>query len=338
MIGTGHLDIGPLRFALRTGGVPVRYADPAYAGFFRPPRAINIQYSIFNIQHSRGVAATVPCGSPPGDLASSEAKVGYYAPATAFAPPLLDLPVEIQAGVAPRPAGEPLWRAGGHWAAWEDGGELVFHVGLEAPDAARVSCRVAQDCSRAELTVHPSAWTEGVCESPLRYPLDQILSWGLLSKIGGALLHAAVAVKDGVGYVFAGRSGAGKSTLAALCHAEGWRILNDDRVMVFRRDGDWRVAGTPWHGSGRFAEAAEVPLGGVFLLKQAAENRIEPLEAAQARLALLDVAAVPWFAEEWSQGILDGLDQLVRDVEPARFHFTQTAEAVDALAGKAALA
>jgi hypothetical protein len=231
-----------------------------------------------------------------------------------------------------------LWRAGGHWAAWEEeGGELVFHVGLEAPEESRLSCRVAPDLSRAELTVHRSAWQEGLCESPLRYPLDQILSWGLLSTIGGALLHAAVAVKDGVGYVFTGRSGAGKSTLAALCHAEGWRILNDDRVMVFRRDGEWRVAGTPWHGSGRFAEAAEVPLGGVFLLKQAAENRIEPLEAAQARLALLDVAAVPWFAEEWSQGILDGLDRLVREVEPAHFHFTKTAEAVDALAGKAAL-
>jgi hypothetical protein len=138
--------------------------------------------------------------------------------------------------------------------------------------------------------------------------------------------------------LFAGRSGAGKSTLAALCHAEGWRILNDDRAMVFRRDREWRVAGTPWHGSGRFAEAAKCRWAALFLLKQAGEDRIEPVDAAQARLALLDVAAVPWFAEDWSQGILDGLDGLVREIEPARLHFTKTAEAVAMLAGEAALA
>ena len=84
--------------------------------------------------------------------------------------------------------------------------------------------------------------------------------------------------------------------------------------------------------------AEEVPLGGVFLLRQAPENRIEPMAAAAARLALLDVAAVPWFAEEWSQGILDGLDRLVREVAPARFHFTKTGAAVDALAGEGAVA
>jgi len=342
--GNGHLDIGPLRFALRTDrSAPVRYADPAYTGFFSTSGEFNIQYSIFNIQHSR-VEGLARWPSAPGcedfDIRHSTFDIQPSREAVACAPPpvhpLLELPVAITEGVGEIPATPPLWRAGNHWAVWDDGAELAFHVGLEAPEAVRASCRVAKNVSRAELTVHPSAWKDGICQSPLKYPLDQILSWGLLSKIGGALLHAAVAVKDGVGIVFAGRSGAGKSTLAGLCHAAGWRILNDDRAVVFRRGGEWRVAGTPWHGSGRFAEAAEVPLGGVYLLKQARENRIEPLAAAQARLALLDVAAVPWFAEEWSQGMLDGLDRLVREAKAAQFHFTKTAAAVDALAGEAA--
>jgi len=167
--------------------------------------------------------------------------------------------------------------------------------------------------------------------SPLLYPLDQILSWGMLSRVGGVLLHAAVAVRDGAGWVFAGHSGAGKSTLSELCHAEGDRILNDDRVMVFQRDGEWKVAGTPWHGSGRFAEAAEVPLGGLFFLKQADSERIEDLTPSEARLELLNVAAVPWFEESWSQGMLDGLEQVVQGVECRRFHFTKTPAAVQVL-------
>ena len=284
-----HLDVGPLRFALRTAEPePVRYTDPAYGGFF--------------------------C-------------------AAGGEPPLAEVPVDVVRGAVAPPAGEPLWRAGDHWAVWADGADLLFHVGLRAPAGARRFCRAARDLSRAEVALPATAWADGVCEAPLRYPLDQILSWGLLARLGGALLHAAVAVKDGRGRVFTGRSGAGKSTISALLRDAGWRILNDDRVVVFRRDGEWRVAGTPWHGSGRFAEAAEVPLDGIHFLGKSAECRSEDLSAAQARLALLDVAAVPWFEETWAQGILDGLDRLTREVEIARFHFPKTPQAAQALAG-----
>lgn len=287
----GHLDLGPLRLTLRSEACgQVRYADPAYAGFFAAP----------------GPAAPLR--------------------------PLREMPVDIVDRSETVPVGAPLWQAGQNWAIWATGEDLVIRAGIRAPEEMQRTCRVARDLSRAELALHPAADANGICPSPLRYPLDQILSWGLLAGIGGALLHAAVAVRAGVGWVFAGHSGAGKSTLAALCHAEGYRILNDDRVMVFRRAGEWKAAGTPWHGSGRFFEAAEVPLGGLFFLQKAAQDRLEPVSPSQARLALLNVASVPWFEEDWSQGILDGLGDLVQGVECARFHFTKTSAAVRTLA------
>ena len=287
MRSAGHLDIGPLRFELRTAErCAVRYSDPAYAGFFA------------------------------GESAQA---------------PLAELPVEVVRRAVALPAGEPLWQAGGHWAAWEDGADLVFHVGLRAPEAAKYACRVARDLPRAELAIPPAAGTGEILESPLRYPLDQILAWGMLARIGGALMHAAVAVKDGVGLIFTGRSGAGKSTISALLRAEGWRILNDDRVLVFRRGGEWRVAGTPWHGSGRFAEAAEAPLGGIHFLRKGADCRVEPLSAPEVRLALLDVAAVPWFEPIWSQRVLDGLDRLSREVQMSRLSFAKTSAVAQAL-------
>lgn len=245
--------------------------------------------------------------------------------------PLCEMPVDIVPRADPVPAREPLWRGGRNWAAWEAGADLVCQAGFQGRDFARWSCRVARDLRRAELAVAPAAGDPEILASPLVYPLDQILSWGLLSRIGGVLLHASVAVKDGTGWVFAGRSGAGKSTIAALCHAEGYRILNDDRVMIFRRGGEWRVAGTPWHGSGRFAEAAEVPLGGLYFLQQDRRDSMEPVPASQARLALLDVAAVPWFEDVWAQGTLDGLDRLVQDIGIQRFHFTKAPAAVRTL-------
>lgn len=234
------------------------------------------------------------------------------------------------------PSRAPSWQIGQSWAVWEEGTDLLCLAGFQGGDSAFFGCRVARDLSRAELTVSPElpGAIPGVVDAPLRYPLDQAVSWGMLSRIGGALLHSAVAVKDGVGYVFAGRSGAGKSTLSGLCQGEGWRILNDDRAMVFRRGGEWRVAGTPWHGSGRFAEAAEAPLGGIYFLQQAVADRLKPLPASQARLALLDVAAVPWFEDSWAQGTLDGLARLVEQVDTSRFCFTNTPLAVQALTAR----
>lgn len=100
----GHLDVGPLRFALQSAELgPACYSDPAYAGFF----------------------STAGAGEP-----------------------LRALPVDLVRGVSPPPASEPLWRAGGHWAVWEDGADLRFHVGLRAPEIAQLSCRVARDVSR----------------------------------------------------------------------------------------------------------------------------------------------------------------------------------------------
>lgn len=261
---------------------------------------------------------------------SDPAYAGFYAAGESRRPADLELPVVIRRGARTVPAGEPLWRGGRNWAAWADGPELVICAGFHGRERARWCGRVARDLSRAELDVD---FDGDVCEAPLRYPLDQILAWGLLSRIGGALLHSAAAVKDGRGLVLAGRSGAGKSTLAELCRAAGWRILNDDRALVYRRGGSWTVAGTPWHGSGRFAEAAEAPLGGILFLRQASANRRETMPAATARLALLDVAAVPWFEDDWAQGTLDGLDRLAREVETGGFHFTKAPEAVATLEG-----
>ncbi len=231
--------------------------------------------------------------------------------------------VVVEQGPVSIPEAAPLFSSGRNWSLWEQGCELLFVVGAHRGDRARVACCLDRQTLNARLTVEGDP-----TNLPLVYPLDQILSWAMLAHCGGLLLHAAVAVKAGVGYVFAGRSGAGKSTLSGLCHGEGWRILNDDRSMVFRRDGSWRVAGTPWHGSGRFAEADEVPLGGLYLLRQAADNRLERIDSRQARMNLLDVTAVPWFEDHWSQRSLDVLDDLSRTVPVECYHFAKSLAAV----------
>lgn len=244
------------------------------------------------------------------------------------APPLITVPVSLCLETRELPAGDPIYCAGKNWALWEDEQDLIICSGFTGQPAPRFHCRINRDSGAVQLAMDP-ARENGT--NPLRYPIDQILSWGPLAQCGGLILHSAVAVKDGVGWVFSGRSGAGKSTLSEQCHRAGWRILNDDRVMVFKRDGLWMVAGTPWHGSGRFAEAAEVPLGGVLFVQKSERDLAVRMDPDAIRYSLLDVTAIPWFEDRWAQAALDVADRFAKEASFFNFECTKSSSAAAAV-------
>ncbi len=240
-------------------------------------------------------------------------------------PPPVLMSLAVRAGGCQAPESEPLFRAGRNWALWDDGDGFFVASGREG-NPARRGCRVCRRLTDGVL------WAgDQPLDSPLRYPLDQVLSWGMLARCGGILLHAAGVVRDGVGLVFAGKSGAGKSTVSGLCHTAGWDVLNDDRVMIYQEVGEWKVAGTPWHGSGRFWQNRQVPLGGIFVLQQDRVDVAVQLGVREARLALLDSVSVPWFEPSWSQGALDVVAAVTAVVPVSRFRFTRSVSAVAAL-------
>lgn len=100
-----------------------------------------------------------------------------------------------------------------------------------------------------------------------------------LAKFDGFLLHSSAIRYQGRSLLFSGPSGVGKST-----HARGWarlfgddqvQIINDDKPAVRLMDGTFYVYGTPWTGKERESLNVKVPLGGILLLEQGRENRIE---------------------------------------------------------------
>ncbi len=234
--------------------------------------------------------------------------------------------MQVIRGALPRPSEHPLFENGGNWAVWDEGEHLLVCARYANRDAAGFFCRVSCDLKRAVLHV-----ADDLLVNPLRYPIDQVLSWGLLARCGGVLMHAAFVARNDRGVILAGRSGAGKSTLAARCRTQGWRGINDDRAILYMRDGCVHAAGTPWHGTGRLAEADDMPASAILLLIQADHNRLERVDPHQARLELLAVTSIPWFADEWSQGALDALDQIVGRMPVYRFYCTNTDAAVDTL-------
>lgn len=291
----GQLNIGPLRFRLLSDSISgIRYPAPGYRDFFRASSPLEDK-----------------------DRQNRSLQTG---------PPLVDIPVYIHQAEKKPPDTEADYIAGDHWAAWRAPDGWRFHVGLKRPTSLQSVGYFQHAMDGATVHVARNAH-----RSPLQYPLDQIFTWPLLARCDGVLAHAAGVVRNGRGYLLAGRSGAGKSTLSALCHARGWTILNDDRMAAFRRIDTYRMAGTPWHGSGRFAVAGETPLAGIFLLRHGTRNAASRLATDEARLAMLEVTAIPWFAEDWAHRSLAALESLIQSVPVYRFAFTRDAEAVQCL-------
>ncbi len=114
---------------------------------------------------------------------------------------------------------------------------------------------------------------------------------------GGLLLHAAMAVRDGAGFILAGPSGVGKSTASRRLPAP-WRSLSDDCTFVVR-DPDGLYWAHPWptwsllRDKGLVASwplERAVPLKALLFLRQSASDAIEPVTATPAAALIMESA------------------------------------------------
>jgi hypothetical protein len=129
-----------------------------------------------------------------------------------------------------------------------------------------------------------------VRQSPNPYSIDgvlRILHSLFLAREGGFLVHAASAVRNGRAFLFAGVSGAGKTTLSRLAPPDA-EVLTDEISYVRPSDSGYLAFGTPFAGElARIGANLRAPLAALYLLVQGPENRIEPVDPAEAARAVL---------------------------------------------------
>ena len=119
---------------------------------------------------------------------------------------------------------------------------------------------------------------------------------------GIILLHGSTVAVDGQGYLFTARSGTGKST-----HTRLWRevfgsravMVNDDKPFVLAAGPAVLAYGSPWSGKHGLDSNVCVPLKGICLLEQGAENRIR--RASPEELTVLLQGFRPRTAEQAAQ-------------------------------------
>lgn len=129
-----------------------------------------------------------------------------------------------------------------------------------------------------------------ILQSLSPYAIDSVLRIVhtlIQASEGGFLLHGASAIRNGRAFLFSGVSGAGKTTISRLAPPDS--VLLTDEISYIRRAGERYLAcGTPFAGElARLGENAAAPVERLFFLAKGPENRIEPIETADALRMLL---------------------------------------------------
>lgn len=139
---------------------------------------------------------------------------------------------------------------------------------------------------------------------------------GELPKFDGMLLHCAAIAVDNKAYLFSAVSGTGKST-----HITQWKKLLGDRVIIVNGDkpivrkinGEFCVCGTPWAGKEGWQTPVNVPIAGICHLTRAKDNFINRIPSAEVLSLLLNQTLRPE-EPEMMMKLLDLIDELVKKV------------------------
>lgn len=211
-----------------------------------------------------------------------------------------------------------------HWAD-----RMVIRVFSATQDPYQLGV-FAPDYRSGDIYVAPSEQTPGSYVFPLSYPMGELYMMNLLGTGAGMLFHAAGIIDRGIGYLFAGQSGAGKTTTARLWQQfPEAQVVNDDKVILRRVDGEFILHGTPWHGEGGMALPDSAPVAAVFVLRQAPANTLTQLAPVQAASNLLARSFIPLWDQEKMGAVLSFLESLTQTIPCYELGFLPDPSAVE---------
>lgn len=222
--------------------------------------------------------------------------------------------------------------ARGCWKLLEAGEDLFFESLAPKTLQPRVRALISPDYRSVRAWILPDLQGGQVGWSPMQLfnPLVEVCLLSRLALNGGVLLHAAGLSYGGQGHVFAGESGAGKSTIADLFAARGATVLSDERVILRARGTELFLYGTPWVGSGNYAENDSAPLSNLFEISHGHDRHIlTPLPPATGAARLLRQAILPYWDRLALDNTLAFLASVTSGVPCRKLAFVKRGDVVD---------
>ena len=146
-----------------------------------------------------------------------------------------------------------------------------FEIGACEPDLTVSVTDAEIEVERAGYG--ENAFSEGYCEGICLYRAIA----ERLPELDGFVFHGAAVTVGDKGYIFAAPSGTGKTTHISLLlknYPDDVKIINGDKPIIRKIDGEWRICSTPWAGKEGWKVNCTAPLCGIVLVERGAENSI----------------------------------------------------------------
>ena len=197
------------------------------------------------------------------------------------------------------------------WDLYRSNGNSIIKFYDEMPGLAR-SLVFGTHLHEADL-FFPDTTDQFV--HPFYGPVIELLMINYLAQSRGAVIHSCGIKTGDKGILFVGESGAGKSTLTKLWNqAADIEILSDDRTIVRKKNGDYWIYGTPWHGEAKFGSPQSVRLDRIYFIQHGAANSARKIKGAKPVQHLLTCSFPPYWDSEGMEFTIDLFSDLTATV------------------------
>ncbi len=225
---------------------------------------------------------------------------------------------------------EKVFDSGSTWGLYRSEGKYILQDDSTESDFFPETIIILEpDFKSGNIYIINNTLNRDLFPNPLGYPLNQILMIILLSLGKGVLLHACGIVDMSYGYLFLGNSTHGKSTIAKLWHENHATVLNDDRIIVREKDGEFWMYGTPWHGTFNKVSPKALPIHKIFFLKHGEKNSAVPRKGAEAVSMLLTRSFSPLWDNKGMDYTLGFLDRMASKLPCYELDFLPDKKIID---------
>lgn len=156
---------------------------------------------------------------------------------------------------------------------------------------------VVASATEEEISIESTQYTDtvlsrGCCEGACVYRsiAEQ------LPALNGFVFHGAAVEINGKGVIFTAPSGTGKTTHISLLmkkYPDSVKMINGDKPIIRKVDGEWRIFSTPWAGKEDWKVNTSAPLSAIVIVNRAIENSIEELSPLACFEAILHQTYLP---------------------------------------------
>ena len=184
----------------------------------------------------------------------------------------------------PEPQAELLFKFNTRSVFQDD--EYKYIVAYHNDDSIKLLMKRSLDFKNNEIYLTP-VYKDRLAE--MEYVFSGLAFMVIALKEKRLSLHASAIEVNNKAILFSAASGGGKTT-----HVKNWekigvnfKIINDDKPLIYKKDSLYYVAGSPWSGKEVLNNNIEAPLHAIVFLEQSKSNRIETLDKKTATIELL---------------------------------------------------